>query len=156
MDYREILVRIALANAEFVLKKDAEYGGSWKKRGGHSAAENLMRKIDRISVQLEKHGWDVFVALGDTTTGEALIDTLRDLVGYAQLIEAEMVAQGKVKPLVEFDDKPSFCSHQTCETRTTCLDWGRCMGPASRMVPRFRPGEDPDLDSVGGCEARAQ
>lgn len=118
--YRKLLLKVAEANARFVLKKDTEYGGSWKKRGGHSAAENIMRKVDRLVVQLEAHGWDIFKALQDKSTSESLIDTMRDLSAYLLLVEAEMIVQGvvasvKQQPIARTEQKNPFGYDQQLE-----------------------------------------
>lgn len=89
----------ALAHAKFVAQKDLEYGQSWKKRGGVSAGENVMRKVDRLTEQLQRHDWNIFKAIADMSTGEGLIDTIRDLRGYLLLVEVELIRRGVVKPL---------------------------------------------------------
>lgn len=87
--YRDHLLTKAQQIAEMVLRKDLEYGASWKKRGGVGAAFVMIRKIDRLEEQLRKHNYDVFSALADRTTGESLEDTIRDLIGYLLLILSE-------------------------------------------------------------------
>jgi hypothetical protein len=77
--------------------KDGEYGRSWRKRGGHSAAENVMRKIDRLTTQLEKHNWDIFAAILTKGNTEGLLDTIHDLRGYLYLVEAHLSASGQLE-----------------------------------------------------------
>ena len=80
------LAGIAIDNVEVIRVKNAQYGGSWKKRGNLSAYENLCRKIDRLQEQVsEKNGYNIFGATeGDNT--EPLDDTLMDLSNYCLLI----------------------------------------------------------------------
>lgn len=70
------------------------YGNSWKKRGGVGAYMMLARKIDRIELQLEKFGYDVFKAVIEDPRKESLWDDLTDLRRYLLLIEAELQAIG--------------------------------------------------------------
>lgn len=93
--YMNHIEGVAMADVAMLRKKDEQYGGSWCRRGGHSAAENVMRKVDRLTVQLEKHGWDIFAAVKATKhEQEGVIDTIRDLRGYLLLCEGELHAQG--------------------------------------------------------------
>lgn len=87
--YREHIETIAMEDAKLVAQKDAEYGASWKKRGGVGAFMVMSRKIDRLEEQCRRHGYDIFKAIRDDSTGESLVDTIRDLRCYLDLIEAE-------------------------------------------------------------------
>jgi len=89
MSYLDRVGAIAAADAARLQQKDVEYGGSWLKRGGVGAYFVMVRKIDRLETQAAKFGFDVFRALADTSSGESLVDTIRDLRGYLLLIEAE-------------------------------------------------------------------
>lgn len=92
--YREFIPTIAAEDTERVLQKDKEYGASWKRRGGVGAYMVMIRKVDRLEEQCKKHGYDIFKACRDTSTGEGLLDTIRDLRSYLDLIEAEVRATG--------------------------------------------------------------
>lgn len=117
LSYREHLQGIAQADVTRLLKKDAEYGASWKKRAGPGAYMNVARKMDRVETMVsasrnydgrlaEKPGhqvmagkYDVFAHIeGDVQTGtdEGLLDSIRDLRGYLLLVEADLVARGVV------------------------------------------------------------
>lgn len=88
----------------------AQYGPSWKQRGGVGAFMMLARKWDRIENRLKeipsknnKAGstdplvgdrWDIFKHLEFDDRGEGLIDDIRDLRRYLVLVEAEARARG--------------------------------------------------------------
>lgn len=94
--YPDHLKQIAADIADLLLKKDAEYGGSWQRRGGVGAYMMLVRKSDRMEQQVLKYGYDIFKACqsADLTTTENLVDTLKDQVGYGLLILAELKSRG--------------------------------------------------------------
>jgi hypothetical protein len=103
--YIEHLDAIAQYDVAELKRKDAEYGGSWKKRGGIGAFLNLVRKWDRLDEQVSRFREDsgktagemnIFDHIACDTRQESVLDTLRDLRRYAMLIEAEMVARGVV------------------------------------------------------------
>ena len=79
--------------------KDAEYGGSWLKRGGVGAYMMAARKIDRLEVQVEKHGYDVLAAATADDRQEGILDDIRDLRRYLMLIEAEILERATSFPL---------------------------------------------------------
>lgn len=85
LNYREFVKQIAEEIADLVLKKDEEYGASWKKHGGQGAFFAAWRKMDRLEVQMKRHGYDVFAALRDSTSSEDLRDTVKDAIGYMLL-----------------------------------------------------------------------
>lgn len=94
--YRAHLRRVADGVAATVLKKDEEYGGSWKRRGGRGAYHNFARKWDRIENIVEgKFADDVFAAMAgkDGELSESLEDSVKDIVGYGLLLLAEMEAR---------------------------------------------------------------
>jgi hypothetical protein len=101
--YREQIPIVSASDVDRLLKKDQEYGASWKRRGGVGAFMMMVRKIDRIMTQIPepdghpKHGFDIFAILADehADLSESLLDTLRDLRGYATLIEAEHLVRMK-------------------------------------------------------------
>lgn len=95
-----------LADDESELRrKDAEYGGSWLRRGGVGAFMMLARKRDRLEAQhadgdlaevwarLEAraadHHFDVFAAIAADARSEGVLDDIRDLRRYLALVEAE-------------------------------------------------------------------
>lgn len=92
--YIKHLESIAAADVATIQRKDAEYAGSWLKRGGVGAAMNLMRKLDRIEPQLAGAGWDVFKAIADDPRPEGILDDLRDLRRYLFLVEAAATERG--------------------------------------------------------------
>lgn len=67
-------------------KKDEEYGGSWKRRGGIGAYFSAVRKIDRIEHRLSK--MDLRTALENDTREEGILDDLGDLRRYLLLWES--------------------------------------------------------------------
>lgn len=75
-----------------LLKKDEEYGSSWKKRGGVGAFMMLARKWDRLEHQVASHGYDVFSAICKETREEGILDDIRDLRRYLLLVEQEFTA----------------------------------------------------------------
>lgn len=93
--YTDYIQTTANLIATTLLKKDAEYGGSWLKRGGIGAYMMKVRKSDRLEEQVKKKGYDVFAAIqASKHTSESLEDTLLDDAGYAILILAEARARG--------------------------------------------------------------
>lgn len=65
--------------------KDAEYGGSWCKRGGTGAFHMAARKADRIVHQLEKFNGRLDMALMDDSREEGILDDFGDLRRYLLL-----------------------------------------------------------------------
>ena len=96
--YQDHIKAIALEIAETLIKKDAEYGGSWLKRGGVGAYMMKVRKSDRLETQVASRSYDIFQAMKETgSSSENLRDTLLDDAGYAILILAEARARGITK-----------------------------------------------------------
>lgn len=94
--YRELIPLIAQEDVDRLLKKDQEYGASWKRRGGVGAYFTMIRKFDRMQSMIPgQKGYDIFAHLLDetgtdgSTPTESLLDTIRDARGYLTLIEAE-------------------------------------------------------------------
>lgn len=87
------LPRIASNDVQTLVKKDASYGGSWKKRGGIGAFMMMARKWDRIETQTEKRGYDIFGAIEASQGPEGLLDDIRDLRCYLLLIEDHIMEQ---------------------------------------------------------------
>lgn len=81
---------LVLREAEQTLeKKDAEYGGSWLKRGGVGAFMMLARKWDRIEEQLMRVGYDIFQGMETDVREEDIEDDVRDLMNYLALVLSE-------------------------------------------------------------------
>jgi hypothetical protein len=95
--YIDCLQEVANDDVTELRRKDAEYGGSWKKRGGVGAYMMACRKMDRLEEQLKKVSYDIFAAIEGDTRAEGVLDDVRDLRRYLMLIEAEMIARGVLK-----------------------------------------------------------
>lgn len=90
MDFKERLKEQLDKAIDVILKKNAEYGGSWVKRGGVGAFMMFARKWDRLEHALEIKNADGRVvgyrdffelALMDRRE-EGIIDDLEDLRNY--------------------------------------------------------------------------
>ena len=88
--------QIVYENLTILKAKNAEYGESWKRRGGIGAFMMLARKMDRIETQAARVGNDLKKMLTSDTRQEGVIDDLRDLWGYLVLVDAEWFAPPKV------------------------------------------------------------
>lgn len=119
----EHLKDIAQEDIEQLNQKEREYGASWKKRGGVGAFMMLARKWDRLENMVDElktyHSpfpgtttirqafvagpYDIFSHVeGSNLQGDAaesLIDTIGDLRRYLMLVEAEMRAQNRSRPV---------------------------------------------------------
>lgn len=83
----EELTVIAQEDIMETVRKDEEYGASWKQRGGVGAFMMLARKWDRIEEQVQRLHYDIFEAIFKDTRDEGLIDDIRDLRRYLLLVE---------------------------------------------------------------------
>lgn len=90
-DYNH-MQELASHDVEVIREKNAAYGASWRKRGGAGAFMMLARKWDRIEVQVEKFGYDVFAAAREDGRDEGLLDDIRDLRRYLLLVESHLTA----------------------------------------------------------------
>lgn len=97
MSYIDNLAVVANKDVEELKRKDAEYGGSWKRRGGVGAFMMAARKWDRLEEQLKNNGYDIFTSIEKDGRNEGVLDDVRDLRRYLMLIEAEMIECGVVK-----------------------------------------------------------
>lgn len=81
---------IALHDAETVAEKNAQYGESWCRRGGHQAFAVIWRKADRVDSIMSKmaNGYDIFAAWRENPGN--IIDDFRDLRTYLMLLEEYM------------------------------------------------------------------
>lgn len=100
--YREHIDQIAHADAVGVMEKDAEYGASWKRRGGVGAFMMAARKFDRLETAVERHGYDIFAAAIEDGRFESVLDDIRDLRRYLMLIEGEVLVR-----LRDLDKQPA-------------------------------------------------
>ncbi len=73
-------------------KKDADYGSSWKRRGGIGAFMCACRKYDRLEQQIKKHDYDIHRAMRADRSAEGIADDVGDLRRYLILFEAEILA----------------------------------------------------------------
>jgi hypothetical protein len=88
---------IALADILALNAAEANYGDSWKKRGGIGAFMMLARKWDRIENQVSPRRrnknyptYDIFQALTTDDRDEGILDDVRDLRRYLLLVESEV------------------------------------------------------------------
>lgn len=72
-------------------EKEAQYAGSWQRRGGVGAYMMTCRKTDRIEEISKRNGYDIFKALVDNDAG--VEDDVKDLVTYYMLILSETKRQ---------------------------------------------------------------
>lgn len=91
--YIDLIEEVAANDVIQLKKKDAEYGGSWLRRGGVGAWMMCCRKFDRLETQLEKVGYDVLTAAENDSRPEGIIDDIQDLRRYLLLIEGEIRAR---------------------------------------------------------------
>jgi hypothetical protein len=91
--YRNNLAVIAETDVEQTLEKDAQYNGSWLRRGGVGAFMMMARKWDRIEPAVAAHSYDIFTAHHADRRAEGLLDDIRDLRRYLLLVEAEILVQ---------------------------------------------------------------
>lgn len=92
-NYLDHLADVAADDVLGLKKAEQSYGDSWKKRGGVGAYMMLVRKIDRMELQVSKHHYDIFQAILSDQRPEGVIDDIRDLRRYLMLVEAEIRAR---------------------------------------------------------------
>ena len=85
----EKLQTVADADVARLVKAQASYGDSWKRRGGVGAFMMLARKWDRLELQAAKHGYDIQHCIANDARPEGIIDDIRDLRRYLLLVEQE-------------------------------------------------------------------
>jgi hypothetical protein len=92
MEYLEAISQRDIATLH---RKEATYGGSWKKRGGSGAFMVSFRKADRLENIAANYGYDIFKALAVDMSGAdgSALAELRDLRQYLMLIEGEALAR---------------------------------------------------------------
>lgn len=97
-DELEYFTHIALEDLLTTIHKNAEYGASWKKRGGQGAFMMLARKWDRLEEMCKREGYDIFSAIKkSSSSSEALIDTIADLRNYLTLVQNEAIKTGLIE-----------------------------------------------------------
>lgn len=84
-------LKVTDADITTLVKKEIEYGGSWKRRGGIGAFMMLARKWDRIEAQVSQKNYDLFEALLTDMRPEGILDDIQDLRRYLILVENEVV-----------------------------------------------------------------
>ena len=132
MSFEQILTALASIDVKTLVKKDAEYGSSWKKRGGVGAFMMLARKWDRLETQMttmmnKPHprnsavnapigDYDLFTRIEEEKQGdntESILETIRDLRRYCLLVESEIYSRRSVDkhyrqyPEADFTPQPS-------------------------------------------------
>lgn len=94
LEVRMGVIDVAHGDAETLRRKDKDYGGSWKKRGGVGAFMMLARKWDRIENQLSKRSPDelqcpLWLLVRGDDRPDGLLDDVRDLRNYLLLVYTE-------------------------------------------------------------------
>ncbi len=117
-DHIKYLEPISKEIIEVLKQKDAQYGSSFKQRGGMGAFMMLARKWDRLenglkpssdlspisklgsTLGLEISPYDIFMAGILDSRSEGITDDIRDLIGYLLLVMAEIRFQQEevIKP----------------------------------------------------------
>lgn len=90
---------LAALDASVVVAKDAQYGSSWKRRGGVGAFMMLARKWDRIENFVRAHGYDIFATV---EAEPSIVEDMMDLGCYMWLVRSE----GLLVEEVEVTDEP--------------------------------------------------
>ena len=86
----QTLLDLGRHDAETLIRKNAEYGESWCKRGGEQAFAVIWRKVDRIENIAQRQGhYDIFKLWVDNP-GD-IRDDIRDLRQYLLLLEERMI-----------------------------------------------------------------
>lgn len=110
-EYREFWPEVLDEDLAVLQKKDVEYGGSWKKRGGANVFFMLCRKWDRLEEQLKpKTDGESFGAavMEDVVKAAAFPDANANFFsGYGRLIDEKIEEAGSawdiIKAAVEDD-----------------------------------------------------
>jgi len=92
--YLDFLSDIAAEDVSGIITAEAQYGASWKKRGGAGAYMVMVRKFDRLEQAMPKFNYDIFDAVVQDPRSEGVLDDIRDARRYLYLIEAEIRARG--------------------------------------------------------------
>lgn len=110
---QERLLKIGEAIAMFVSDKDAQYGSSWRKRGGVGAFMVMARKWDRIenacaSEKGDKTEWNIFHCIEDDKRSESIVDDIVDHIGYYMVILEYMAELGHITSICGKDMWPQL------------------------------------------------
>lgn len=101
--FQALLEQVVTNDVKVLLKKDKEYGSSWKKRGGTGAFMMLARKWDRLETQVSSttgragvvvSAYDIFEHAMRDDRVEGVLDDIQDLRRYLILVEAELIRLG--------------------------------------------------------------
>lgn len=130
MSYIDRIAVIAMDDAVVLKKKDAEYGGSWLKRGGVGAFMMLARKWDRLEMAMTREvvlrplgdkyrdrdlavdSYDILSRAVCDDREEGLLDDIGDLRRYLLLVEAEI--RERMDPKVNHRLDPYSLPDGTC------------------------------------------
>lgn len=110
-DHLDHLTDVAQEDVDSIVEKEKAYGSSWKRRGGVGAYMAMIRKVDRMEEISRRYGYDIFAALSDKSAGESMLDTIRDLRRYLNLIESEFRAQQIASEIVRDPSRCQSCGH---------------------------------------------
>lgn len=90
---KEKLETIYENDVKTILRKNKEYGESWKGEF-YSAFENCRRKWDRMYNQSKENNFDVINLIikdEESLNDDGVIESIRDLRAYLALIESEVL-----------------------------------------------------------------
>lgn len=93
------------ADCQMLRVKDAEYGGSWQRRGGPGAFFAACRKWDRYEESLKRHG-SLGRALEEDQRAEGILDDIGDLRRYLILWEAWRLAKEQAAGIAFANSRP--------------------------------------------------
>lgn len=96
LPYVTLLAAVAAGDVRAIFAKENEYRGSWLKRGGTGAFHAMWRKADRIEIQVERFGYDIFQAAIADHRDEGLLDDVRDFRRYLLMVDTWLIHSTKV------------------------------------------------------------
>jgi hypothetical protein len=86
---KKAIMVAAMKDVAGLEKAHANYGTSWKNRGGTGAFMMLARKWDRLENAVKKDDYNIFKTIERDKRAEGVMDDIRDLRRYLLLVEAE-------------------------------------------------------------------
>lgn len=92
--------KLALEDVEVLMRKGAQYGSSWRQRGGIGAFMMLARKWDRVEKQVSENNYDIFAALTHDDKIDGLRDDIADLRRYLFLVESFIFSPQTESPML--------------------------------------------------------
>lgn len=107
MGYLERLDGLAQGDVLGLREAQKHYGDSWKRRGGANCFFMLVRKMDRIEIQVAKYHHDIFEAARQDQREEGILDDIKDLRRYLLLTEAEIRDRATKTVLVDMSEPES-------------------------------------------------